>query len=132
MFSKMGVCVLFLLGIVFVLWNIVGEYYVLQSVSVAAAFTLAWLVAPSVVMLLTVLSKKDERIREYFWLSLVYAIIFAIFAFDGSTKGRDGAEHLHLVLVPPLTWLILVVLGVLRIYERLKRGVVTKRQSGSV
>jgi glucose dehydrogenase len=100
-----------LMSTVCAIWNAVDEYWQLGDWSGIAFFAGIWLFIPWLVALRGVLTTRSSTRRTNLVLCVVFAALFLIYAFNGSSGDRgEGAQHMHLVFVPVL--LALVTLGV--------------------
>lgn len=107
---RRAIVALFVASGFFASWNIVDESYlaIFDQRGSVLHFTAAWLLWPALAMMAGLLSKDLGRARRCLVLSIMYLFIFASYAANGSTQDRpEGAQHMHLVLVPVLVLPIL-------------------------
>lgn len=86
----------------FVFWNLSDEMHVLKSWSNAFIFAGYWLTVPYLLGLKYILEKEARQRRGIPLLQSIYLLGYGAYAFNGSTEGNTGAEHMHLYLVPIL------------------------------
>ena len=109
---------------IFAFWNLYDEFWVLQSwQGVLGAFGL-WMLPVGLVTLMTLRSENPSKIRAGLTMTALIASLYVIYAINGSSQQRDsdGAEHMHIVLVPILltigVMLTTIVMGMLGIRDR--------------
>ena len=91
------------LTIFFAAWNVIDEYYILQSWMIVTTVVLAWLVIPGLNALLCIGSKKATLKRACRVLLFIFPLVFAFYALDGSSGSNEdgyGPRHEHLYTVP--------------------------------
>ncbi len=125
--SKAALIIITAMSTVFVLKNALDEGYLLGTWSAVLMISAFWLVVPYLTLLIGLLAKSGRR----FWGSMVYALLlmalFAMYAMNGSTADRgEGAQHMHLVLVPIfllfVSFVLICALSVLGLLRRLTPG----------
>ncbi len=120
-----------LLAIGFAAWNAIDEFGLLQSYGSVAVVVVSWSALPLINALIGVRSKHDALEEISLVLAGLYALLFAVYALNGSTADRpEGAQHMHLVLVPlllafvsPAFYCLLLILW----YGRKQRASTAKR-----
>lgn len=91
-----------LLSVAFALWNAVDEYYWLASLTSVAIVTALWTAIPLGAGMIGLHSKKPHVVEVTILLAMSYALLYFLYALNGSTAGNQGAEHMHVLLVPVL------------------------------
>src|SRR5690606_2493464 len=100
--SKITILAFTLIAAVAALWNVWDEYDLLGTFAVVIAFALYWMLLPVLNAITGMLSGDPRAVRTALVLALLYAALYLRYAANGPTSERvDGAQNLHLLLVPP-------------------------------
>ena len=92
----------------FALWNLIDEIRPSWDYLVIFECWGAWCLFPCVNALIGCRAKRPGLVRTSTVLALLYAYFYSHYAFNGSTRGKTGAEHMHLDLVPILSAFLFV------------------------
>lgn len=98
------VIILTLAACSFAFWNLKDEMTFLE-----AAFwdyCLAWSFSPAINALVGVWARRPGLLRTCTVLAVLYAWFYSHYALNGSTRDRQGAEHMHVDLVPVLSFVL--------------------------
>ena len=88
-------------------WNLAQEYWVLGSWSGVLVCWLTWMSAPAANLIWQLRTRSRASRASATILAVLYIVAFALYAFNGSSRDRgEGAQHMHVILVPVLFWLV--------------------------
>lgn len=124
--SKSALISITSMSTVFVLKNALDEEYLLGTWSAVLIISGFWLVVPYLTLLVGLLAKSN-RVRSSMIYAFLLMALFAVYAINGSTAERDeGAQHMHLFLVPifllSVSFVLICALSVLALLRRLTTG----------
>ena len=114
-----------LLAFAFYFWNAIDEFYILGSYKNVMFILALWMLAPVLNLIWGwwMTFQSGQQISAL--LAMLYAVIGFVYAINGSTSGKMGAQHMHLVLVPPIFAIFLLFALVLVALFWLVRGMGT-------
>ena len=117
-----------LASIVCAIWNAVDELSLLQNWYRVASTACMWLFIPWIVAVRGAFTPNPSTRRVNLALSVCFAALFALYASNGPTADRgEGAQHMHLIVVPALTlFATLAVWGSVLLLRGLNRLCATK------
>jgi hypothetical protein len=92
----------FVIALGFAFWNLCDEMYIIRTYLLLMQLFLAWALAPFLVLILGLLSKNSSVTRASLIWECVHMSVFLLYALNGSTRGRMGAGHMHLFIIPIL------------------------------
>lgn len=127
--------ILFCACLISALVHLIQEWRLVQSVPTLLAFFILWLLAPSLNVFVAGWFKCAHLLRTQTYLSIIYSGLFVLYALRGSTAERQGAQHLHLLLVPFLCMALLLFVYLVNIaYNSIKAcgGVRTSNCEGDI
>jgi uncharacterized membrane protein YozB (DUF420 family) len=102
--SKITLLALTLVAAISATWNTLDEYDLLGSASAVIIFAAYWMALPLLNAVAGMRSAHPRAVRTALVLALLYTGLYLRYAANGPTSDRgEGAQHLHLLLVPPVT-----------------------------
>lgn len=115
---------------VFICWNLYDEMPRDFPLFVLMGIFLGWVFVPYCAMAIGVLAKTSATRWASLIVELTLMPVFMMYAFNGSSRSRVGAQHMHLFLVPFLlpciAGIVLALLLLLFFVTRVGRGVVRR------
>jgi len=93
----------------FALWNLIDEFRPSWDYSVVFNYWGAWCLFPGINMLMGGVTERPGLLRTCAFLAVLYACFYFVYVLDGSTRDLEGAQHMHVILVPFLSAFLFIV-----------------------